>query len=58
MKVAPSDSNLFVRVHGDILAIVLVYVDDLIITEMIKKRSDKYERRKEICFQMKKLGEL
>jgi len=31
-KIAPSDSNLFVKTKDGRLAIVLVYVDDLIIT--------------------------
>ena len=32
-KIAPSDSNLFVKTKNGRLVIVLVYIDDLIITE-------------------------
>jgi len=32
-KIAPSDSSLFVKTKNGRLVIVLVYIDDLIITE-------------------------
>ena len=57
-KIAPSDSNLFVKTKDGRLAIVLVYVDDLII---IGDYSEEIQRTREILsvrFQMKKLGEL
>ena len=57
-KIAPSDSNLFVKTKDGRLAIVLVYVDDLIITGGY---SEEIQRTREILsvqFQMKKLGEL
>ena len=43
-KIAPSDSNLFVKTKDGRLAIVLVYVDDLIITG---DYSEKIERTRE-----------
>ena len=57
-KVTPSDSILFVKTKDGRLAIVLVYVDDLIITGGY---SEEIQRTREILsvqFQMKKLGEL
>ena len=57
-KVTPSDCNLFVKTKDGRLAIVLIYVDALIITG---NYSEEIQRTREILsvrFQMKKLGEL
>ena len=58
IAVAPADSSLFVKLQGSKLAVVLVYVDDLII---IGDDEDEIRRTREnlaIHFQMKELGEL
>ena len=57
-KVAPSDSSLFMKTKDGRLAIVLVYVDDLII---IGDYSEEIQRTREnlsVRFQMKELVEL
>ena len=56
--VAPAYSSLFVKLQGSKLAVVLVYVDDLII---IGDDEDGILRTREnlaVRFQMKELGEL
>ncbi|KAL9255783.1 Retrovirus-related Pol polyprotein from transposon RE1-like protein [Drosera capensis] len=45
-SVAPVESNLFVKVRDKKRIVVLVYVDDLIITGNMKRR---YDRPKQIC---------
>ena len=56
--VAPADSSLFVKVQGGKLAVVLVYVDDLIITGDDKDEIQQTRSNLSIRFQMKELGEL
>lgn len=55
---APADSSLFVKVHGGKVAIVLVYVDDLIITGDDEEEVQLMRANLSIRFQMKELGEL
>ncbi|WVZ78229.1 LOW QUALITY PROTEIN: hypothetical protein U9M48_025977 [Paspalum notatum var. saurae] len=57
-KVAPSDSSLFVKSKEGRLAIVLVYVDDLIITGDNTEEIQRIRDNLSIRFQMKELGEL
>jgi hypothetical protein len=57
-KVAPSDSSLFVKSKEGRLAIVLVYVDDLIITGNNTEEIQRIRENLSIRFQMKELGEL
>ena len=54
----PSNSSLFVKVHEGKLAIVLVYMDDLIITKDDIKEVHQTIEYLYICFQMKEHGEL
>lgn len=56
--VAPADSSLFVKAQDGRLAIVLVYVDDLIITGDDEKEIAQTKTNLSVRFQMKKLGEL
>lgn len=57
-KVAPSDSSLFVMAKEGRLAIVLVYVDDLIITGDYSEEIERTRENLSVRFQMKELGEL
>ena len=57
-KVAPSDSSLFVKAKEGRLAIVLVYVDDLIITGDYSEEIQRTRENLSVRFQMKELGEL
>jgi transposase InsO family protein len=57
-KVAPSDSSLFIKSKKGRLAIVLVYVDDLIITGDNIEEIQGIRENLSIRFQMKELGEL
>ena len=57
-KVAPSDSSLFVKTKDGRLPIVLVYVDDLIITRNYSGEIQKTRENLSDRFQMKELGEL
>ena len=57
-KIAPSDSNLFVKTKDGRLAIVLVYVDDLIITGDYSEEIQRTRAILSVQFRMKKLGEL
>ena len=56
--VAPADSSLFVKVQEGKLSIVLVYVDDLIITGDEKDEIQRTRANLSVRFQMKELGEL
>ena len=56
--VAPADSSLFVKAQDGRLAIVLVYVDDLIITGDDEKEIAQTKTNLSVRFQMKELGEL
>ena len=56
--VAPSDSSLFVKVRDGKVAIVLVYVDDLIITSDDEEEISQIKGNLSVRFQMKALGEL
>jgi Reverse transcriptase (RNA-dependent DNA polymerase) len=56
--VATSDSSLFIKDIGGKLAIVLVYVDDLILTGDLIKEIQHTKENLSIQFQMKELGEL
>ncbi|WVZ98659.1 LOW QUALITY PROTEIN: hypothetical protein U9M48_044067 [Paspalum notatum var. saurae] len=57
-KVAPSDSSLFVKSKEGRLAIVLVYVDDLIVTGDNTEEIRRIRENLSVRFQMKELGEL
>ncbi|CAA0831452.1 cysteine-rich RLK (RECEPTOR-like protein kinase) 8 [Striga hermonthica] len=57
-SVAPADSNLFVKKRERKLAIVLVYVDDIIITGDDEEEIQQTRRNLLVRFQMKELGEL
>ncbi|WVZ95787.1 hypothetical protein U9M48_041510 [Paspalum notatum var. saurae] len=57
-KVDPSDSSLFVKSKEGRLAIVLVYVDDLIITGDNTEEIRRIRENLSIRFQMKEFGEL
>ena len=57
-KIAPSDSSLFVKTKDGRLPIVLVYVDDLIITRNYSGEIQKTRENLSDRFQMKELGEL
>jgi Reverse transcriptase (RNA-dependent DNA polymerase) len=56
--VAPADSSLFVKANGGKLAIVLVYVDDLIITGDSEDEILRTKENLSVRFQMKELGQL
>ncbi|KAF7834575.1 Retrovirus-related Pol polyprotein from transposon RE1 [Senna tora] len=56
--VAPADSSLFVKIVGKKLAIVLVYVDDLILTGDCEEESLQTKENLSVRFQMKELGQL
>ena len=55
--IAPANSNLFVKKHGDKLVVVLVYVDDLIITGDDEAEIQRIRKNLSVWFQMKELGE-
>ena len=55
---AHADSSLFVKVREEKLAIVLVYVDDLIITGDDEPEIRQTKENLSVRFQMKELGEL
>jgi len=57
-KIAPSNSSLFMKSKDGRLAIVLVYVDDLIITGDYSKEIQRTRENLSVRFQMKELGEL
>ncbi|KAF7833216.1 putative mitochondrial protein [Senna tora] len=57
-EVASADSNLFMKVRGGKIAIVLVYVDYLIITGDDKAEIQQVRANLSVRFQMKELGEL
>ncbi|KAK3119631.1 hypothetical protein QOZ80_9AG0673040 [Eleusine coracana subsp. coracana] len=57
-NIAPSDSSLFVKAKEGRLAIVLVYVDDLIITGDYLEEIQRTRENLSVRFQMKELGEL
>ena len=57
-KVAPSDSSLFVKEKKNRLVIVLVYVDDLIITGDFSEEIQRTRENISVRFKMKKIGEL
>ena len=57
-KVTPSDSILFVKTKDGRLAIVLVYVDDLIITGDYSEEIQRTRDNLSVWFQMKEFGEL
>ena len=56
--VAHADSSFFIKEREEKLAIVLVYVDDLIITGDEEKEIHQTRENLSVCFQMKELGEL
>ena len=56
--VAPADSSLFVKIQGEKLSIVLVYVDDIIITGDDTSEIQRTRENLSVRFQMKELGEL
>lgn len=55
---APADSSLFVKTREGKLAIVLVYVDDLIITGDDEQEIRRTKENLSVRFQIKELGEL
>lgn len=57
-SIAPADSSLFVKEREGKLAIVLVYVDDIIITGDDEEEIQQSRRNLLVRFQMKELGEL
>ncbi|KAE8708634.1 hypothetical protein F3Y22_tig00110336pilonHSYRG00004 [Hibiscus syriacus] len=57
-SVTPADSSLFVKVNEGKLAIVLVYVDDLIITGDDEAEILQTKENLSVRFQMKELGQL
>ena len=57
-SIAPVDSSLFIKVRNDKIITLLVYVDDLIITEDDEVEISQIRSNLSICFQMKELGEL
>ncbi|CAL1355517.1 unnamed protein product [Linum trigynum] len=57
-SVNPSDSSLFVKEQDKKLAIVLDYVDDLIVTGDDEEEINRTRINLSIRFQMKELGEL
>ncbi|CAL8099446.1 unnamed protein product [Prunus armeniaca] len=56
--VTHADSSLFVKANGGKLAIVLVYVDDLIITGDDEEEIHRTKENLSVRFQMKELGQL
>ncbi|KAF8398519.1 hypothetical protein HHK36_017448 [Tetracentron sinense] len=56
--VAPPNSSLFIKNKDEKLAIVLVYVDDLIITGDDEEEIQRTRENLSVRFQMKELGEL
>nr|CAN79780.1 hypothetical protein VITISV_041885 [Vitis vinifera] len=56
--VTPADSSLFVKANGGKLAIVLVYVDDLIITGDDVEEICRTKENLSVRFEMKELGQL
>ncbi|KAE8735856.1 Detected protein of unknown function [Hibiscus syriacus] len=57
-SVTPADSSLFVKVNEGKLAIVIVYVDDLIITDDDKAEILQMKENLSVHLQMKELGQL
>ncbi|CAM8922319.1 unnamed protein product [Rhodiola kirilowii] len=57
-KVTSADSSLFVKIRGTKIAIVLVYVDDLILTGDDMEEICLTKGNLSVRFQMKELGEL
>ncbi|XP_019102804.2 uncharacterized mitochondrial protein AtMg00810-like [Beta vulgaris subsp. vulgaris] len=57
-SVAPPDSSLFVKAKNGKLAIILVYMDDLIITGDFKEEIQQTRANVSVRCQMKELGEL
>ena len=57
-SVAPADSSLFVKAQDEKLAIVLVHVDDLIVTRDDDWENQQTKANLSVRFQMKELGEL
>ncbi|KAE8675325.1 Detected protein of unknown function [Hibiscus syriacus] len=57
-SITPTDSSLFVKVNEGKLAIVLVYVDDLIITGDDEAEILQTKENLSVRFQMKELGQL
>ncbi|KAK9185737.1 hypothetical protein WN943_026096 [Citrus x changshan-huyou] len=57
-SVTSADSSLFVKANGERIAIVLVYVDDLIITGDDVEEIFRTKENLSVRFQMKELGQL
>ena len=57
-SITPADSSLFVKANGGKLAIVLVYVDDLIITGDDVEEIFRTKENLSVRFEMKELGQL
>ena len=55
---ATSDSSLFIKCKGDKLAIILIYVDDLILIGDLIEEIQQTRENWSVRFQMKELGEL
>ena len=56
--VAPANSSLFVKAREGKLAIILIYVDDLIITRDDVNEIRQTKKNLSVRFQMKELGDL
>ena len=57
-SVTPADTSLFVKANEGKLAIVLVYVDDLVITGDDEEEIPRTKENLSVRFQMKELGQL
>ena len=57
-SVAPTDSSLLVKIVGNKLAIVLLYVDDIIRTGDYEEEILLSKKNLSVCFQIKELGQL
>ncbi|KAJ9692429.1 hypothetical protein PVL29_011471 [Vitis rotundifolia] len=57
-SVTPANSSLFIKANGGKLAIVLVYVDDLIITGDDVEEICRTKENLSVRFEMKELGQL
>ena len=55
-SMSSTDSSLFIKVNNGKLAVVLVYVDDLIITGDCEEEILQTRENILVCFQMKELG--
>ncbi|KAL9252245.1 Retrovirus-related Pol polyprotein from transposon RE1-like protein [Drosera capensis] len=57
-SITPADSNLFIKNTNGKISMVLVYVDDIIITGNDEEEIKRRRRNLSVKFQMNELGEL